>query len=513
MNHARSAMVLFLLGAIAIGGYYLFKEQHLENAFKASSDASGAKDRIRIAVDSWVGYYPLCSAELKKRLRELGYVLECVDDGADYPGRMKQLQQGNIDFAVATVDSYIVAGAAVRYPGVIVSVIDESKGGDAIIARKTRFASLNDLKTGDIKVALTPSSPSEFLAKSLAVHFDLPPLAKSQPWLVATDGSAQALQALQQGQVDVAVLWEPDVSRALQDKQFHRLIGTEQTERMVVDVLVAQRDLVAKKPELVSVFLQQYFRVLKRYRDEPKLLQQELVLHTGLAEADVDTMVKGVAWASLTDNALTWMAHDAKVPSKEAAISSIESVISVLTDYGDLNRNPLPDADPYRLLNSSFVHQLHLQSNAGFTGAADALPQAKQNYAALSAAQWQNMREVGTLKLRAINFSSGSDVLSLDDKTRLDEIAATLSHYPHFYIDIRGHSGVRGDAAANRQLSQDRADAVARYLELTHSFAINRMRAQGVGGEQPLARQPGESERSYFYRLPRVELIFLTEQL
>ncbi|MDP2714134.1 phosphate ABC transporter substrate-binding/OmpA family protein [Rheinheimera sp.] len=513
MNHARPAMVLFLLGAIAIGGYYLFKEQHLENAFKASSDASGAKDRIRIAVDSWVGYYPLCSAELKKRLRELGYALECVDDGADYPARMKQLQQGDIDFAVATVDSYVVAGAAVRYPGVIVSVIDESKGGDAIIARKARFASLDDLKSGNIKVALTPSSPSEFLAKSLAVHFDLPPLARSQPWLVATEGSAQALQALQQGKVDAAVLWEPDVSRALQDPQFHRLIGTEQTERMVVDVLVAQRELVAKKPELVSVFLQQYFRVLKRYRDEPQLLQQELVLHTGLAAADVANMVKGVAWASLTDNALTWMAHDAKVPSKEAAISSIESVISVLTDYGDLTRNPLPDADPYRLLNSSFVHQLYQQSSSGFTGAVDTLPQAQQSYAALTNAQWQNMREVGTLKLRAINFSSGSDVLSLDDKTRLDDIAATLSHYPHFYIDIRGHSGVRGDPAANRQLSQDRADAVARYLELTHNFAGNRMRTLGVGGEQPLVRQPGETERSYFYRLPRVELIFLTEQL
>ena len=513
MNHARPAMLLFVLGAIAIGGYYLFKEQHLENAFKASSDASGAKDRIRIAVDSWVGYYPLCSAELKKRLRELGYVLECVDDGADYPGRMKQLQQGSIDFAVATVDSYVVGGAAVRYPGVIVSVIDESKGGDAIIARKSRFSSLDALKTGDIKVALTPSSPSEFLAKSLAVHFDLPPLSRSQPWQVATEGSAQAMQALQQGKVDVAVLWEPDVSRVLQDPQFHRLIGTEQTERMVVDVLVAQRDLVAKKPELVSVFLQQYFRVLKRYRDEPQLLEQELMLHTGLPATDVATMVKGVAWASLTDNALIWMAHDAKVPSKEAVVSSIESVISVLTDYGDLSSNPLPDADPYRLLNSSFVHQLYQQSNSGFVGVADALPSARQNYTALSAVQWQNMRGVGTLKLRAINFSSGSDVLSLNDKMRLDEIAATLSHYPHFYIDIRGHSGVRGDVEANRQLSQDRADAVARYLELTHNFSSNRMRALGVGGEQPLARQPGESERSYFYRLPRVELIFLTEQL
>ena len=513
MNHARAAILLFVIGVLAIGGYYLFKEKHLENAFRTSSDAAGAKDRIRIAVDSWVGYYPLCSAELKKRLRELGYALECVDDGADYQTRMKNLQQGTIDFAVATVDSYVVAAAQVRYPGVIVSVIDESKGGDAIIARKSVFASLDDLKQGPVKIALTPASPSEFLAKSLAVHFDLPAISKAKPWLLATDGSAAALKALQQGKVDAAVLWEPDVSRALQDPDMHRLIGTEQTERMVVDVLIAQRDVVAKKPELVSAFLQQYFRVLKRYRDDPVLLKQELQLHTALPAADVDTMVKGVAWASLTDNALNWMAHHADVASNEAAISTIESVIEVLTEYGDLTANPLPDADPYRLLNSSFIHQLYQQNSSGFTQAADKANVEKRSYAALSAAQWNNMREVGTLKQRAINFSSGSDMLSLDDKMRLDDIANTLSHYPNFYIDIRGHSGIRGDAAANQALSQDRADAVARYLELTHHFSPNRIRATGLGASQPLAKKPGESDRSYFYRLPRVELIFLTEQL
>ena len=126
-NHAKFAMTLLLVGVVALGGYWYWNEKKVENAFFLSSDSAGTRDRIRIAVDSWVGYYPLCSAGLKRRLREVGYALECVDDQADYAGRMKALADGQYDFAVATVDSYIMTGPAERFPGVIVAVRSEER--------------------------------------------------------------------------------------------------------------------------------------------------------------------------------------------------------------------------------------------------------------------------------------------------------------------------------------------------------------------------------------------------
>ena len=72
---------------------------------------------------------------------------------------------------------------------------------------------------------------------------------------------------------------------------------------------------------------------------------------------------------------------------------------------------------------------------------------------------------------------------------------------------------LRGDAEANLQLSQDRADAIARYLALTHAIPEARIRAVGYGGEQPLPRLPEESDRAYAYRLPRVEIVLVAASL
>ena len=222
-------------------------------------------------------------------------------------------------------------------------------------------------------------------------------------------------------------------------------------------------------------------------------------------------MVKGVKWASLIDNVELWMAHTADVSSQEAVISSIESVIAVLKEYGDIASNPLPDADAYRLINSSFVHSLYQQSEAGvFNRTGGNTP---SEYSRLSDAEWNRLREIGTLKMRPISFASGSDMLTIEDKEQLDQITENVSHYPSFRIEIRGHSGQRGDADENKLLSQSRAESVARYLELTHNISAARMRAIGFGGSRPLVRQADESERAYNYRLPRVELVLLGDEL
>lgn len=512
--HLKIALLALVIGCLGIVAYWYHDKTTVENAFVQSSDANSAQQRIRIGVDSWVGYYPLCSGLLKKRMREIGYALECTDDKADMPSRMKKLAAGEYELAVATADSYVVSGQQDRYPGVVVSVIDESKGGDAIIARASKYGSLEALKQGQPKVAFTPNSPSEYLAKSTSVHFDVQTLGKGKNWRVETNGSADALKMLRDGKVDVAVLWEPDVSRALSDKSFHRLVGTEQTQRLVVDVLLAQRDLIARNPKLIKDFLQQYFLVLKQYRDNPDLLKTELAQYTGIDKDAIEKMIAGVAWASLSENAEVWLAHDANVASQEALVSTFESIVAVLRDYGDLATNPLPDADPYRLLNSGFAHDLYKTSfGQGLTASGAGNSSSAATYATLTDAQWKSLKEVGTLKLRAINFSSGSDALSLTDKERLDEIAESLSHYPTFYVEVRGHSGLRGDADENRTLSQDRAEAVVRYLALTHSIPEARIRAIGFGGDRPLPRDANESDRAYSYRLPRVELTLMAQEL
>jgi outer membrane protein OmpA-like peptidoglycan-associated protein/ABC-type nitrate/sulfonate/bicarbonate transport system substrate-binding protein len=509
-NHLKFAGFLMIIGVLAIVGYWGWNKKQVENAFSQTSDSAGIKDTIRIAVDSWVGYYPLCSAGLKRKLREFGYALECVDDNADYAARMTGLASGHYDFAVATVDSYILAGVENQYPGLIVAVIDESKGGDALIALNGNYDSLDSLKQGNPLIALTANSPSDYLAKSLAVHFDIQSLAKNKPWRKEVAGSSLAYKALEKGEVNLAVLWEPDVSRALASGKYHKVISTDQTRRLIVDVLLANRSLTQKNPEKIELFLQHYFRSLKNYRDNETVFAQELVDYTGLKNEEVSSMLKGVQWISLSENAEIWMAHTADVTSSEAVIGSIDSAIDVLQTYGDIKSNPLPETDPYRILNSEFIHRLYLKTD--LVSATQSANQ-QDSMPALSIDQWGKLKEVGTLKLRPIVFASGSEMMSLEDKQVLDEIAENISHYPSFYVEVRGHSGLKGDMEENISLSQSRAEAVTKYLQLTHSIDGNRVRAIGFGPNKPLPRLPGEKDRAYNYRLPRVEVILLGSPL
>jgi outer membrane protein OmpA-like peptidoglycan-associated protein len=132
-------------------------------------------------------------------------------------------------------------------------------------------------------------------------------------------------------------------------------------------------------------------------------------------------------------------------------------------------------------------------------------------FKALSDAEWDRLAEVGTLKVRPITFASGTSELNQDGKVELDSAAQNLAHYPNFRVVVRGHTGTGGDPASNRELSLERADAVKRYLMVTHSIDEARLRAVGYGGERPLPRAREESDRAYQYRLPRVELYLAAE--
>jgi outer membrane protein OmpA-like peptidoglycan-associated protein len=502
---------ILAIGVILLTGGYFARNWFAERADRSTSDASGVKQTLRIGVDNWVGYLPLCSKELRTRMHAAGFRVQCSDDSADYAARMKRLRQGEIEFAVTTVDAFLLHAGKEKFPGSIIMVIDESSGGDAIVARKDRLASLDELKTKTgYRIAFTAGSPSEHLLKSVAVHFDVPPLRNRQgAWRVAVKDSAEALKQLRDHKVDAAVLWEPDVSRALAEAGVHRILGTENTRRLIVDVLVVNREFSLAHPEAVKALLSHYFRVLRHFRDNPEALAAEVKGATRMNDQQVTAMLKGVRWTTLTENARDWFGIGASGRSGgEALIDTLEATAQILVDSGDFRENPMPERDPYRLQHRLYVEELY---TTGLAGSEAVATSGARTFSALTDEQWNKLSEVGTLKIRPITFQSGTADLSQDGKVELDHAAQNLSHYPNFRVVVRGHTGTRGDANSNRELSIERAEAVKRYLMVTHNIDEARLRAMGYGGERPLKRFDGESDRAYQYRLPRVELYLASE--
>jgi outer membrane protein OmpA-like peptidoglycan-associated protein len=451
---------------------------------------------------------------MKKRMRTRGYVLVCEDDKADYAKRMAALRAGRLQFAVATVDAYLLNGPEAGFPGAIVAVIDESKGGDAIVAWKDKAASIDALKTNPTpSVAFTPGSPSEHLLRAAAVHFDVPTLRKGKgPWRVEAQGSSDALQKLISRKVDAAVLWEPDVARALATPGVIKLLSTADTQRLIVDVLVAGRAVLQQDPAMVDALLQTYFDVIRRYREDPPQLARDAGASMRLPAEHVGAMLGGVAWASLSDNFQVWLGT---TTDSSAIIDVIQSTSRVLQDSGAVRSDPLPDKDPYRIINRQFVGTAFtLAATGGGAGPGGAAASTvDKRFQPLDEAGWGRLREVGTLKAFNVTFQSGTAELGYDGKVELDRMMEILGHYPTFRVQLRGHTALSGDPDENLRLSLDRGEAVARYMNVTYNVDVNRVRVLGLGSSQPLPRLPDESDRSYQYRLPRVEVSLLADTL
>ncbi len=85
-----------------------------------------------------------------------------------------------------------------------------------------------------------------------------------------------------------------------------------------------------------------------------------------------------------------------------------------------------------------------------------------------------------------IRFESGKTDISPDSVGLLDRLIATTLRCPSTNIEIAGHTDTDGDDAANRVLSQKRAEAVLSYLTRA-GLSSERLTAIGYGSEQPLA--------------------------
>ncbi len=509
-------LAIVVLGLLINFGVYFFKKRQKENDFFATSDSVKTQGTIRVGVDSWVGYVPLCGSVLRNRLKNAGQKIECVDDKANYAKRMEMLKAGEIEFAVATVDTYILNGESVDYPGSIIMVIDESQGGDALVARKSSFSTIEEMKTKDkLKIALTPNSPSEHLMKSISSHFDVIHLRKNSKWKIETEGSEQAREKLESGDVDAAVLWEPDVTKILSKSDYVKVLGTENTKKLIVDILVVNREFAKNNPEKVTLVLENYFKSLKEYKDDQNLFLEEIEKSADVSSKQAEALMKSVKWYNLVENAQEWFGVKVGgVKGKEGLVNTIESTLDILLDHKNFSSNPLPEKDPYRLQYRTFIENL-LSSSTQF----GAVPQGQGStirdidFSVLSEEGWAKLVEIGTLKVRPISFQSGTSVLSPDVKTEIKGAVDALEHYPNFRILIKGHTGLRGDSQANKELSLHRAEAVMKYLVKNYGLDADRVKAVGYGSERPLTKEVDESDRAFEYRLPRVEIALVSEAI
>jgi OOP family OmpA-OmpF porin len=97
----------------------------------------------------------------------------------------------------------------------------------------------------------------------------------------------------------------------------------------------------------------------------------------------------------------------------------------------------------------------------------------------------------------AVNFRSGSAVLSKDSKMQLDEVATKALNSKGYVLEVSGFADTTGSVARNRILSQRRADNVIRYLVENHSIPLRRIvTPYGYGESNPVAENTSREGRA-----------------
>ncbi|MEK7256006.1 MAG: PA14 domain-containing protein, partial [Bacteroidota bacterium] len=82
-------------------------------------------------------------------------------------------------------------------------------------------------------------------------------------------------------------------------------------------------------------------------------------------------------------------------------------------------------------------------------------------------------------------FEQSKSILLPESFGELDRLAGFLNRNPKLKIKVEGHTDVIGDRYKNMVLSQERADAVAKYLT-GKGVNANRIEAKGYGSSRPL---------------------------
>jgi len=453
------------------------KKRHQELIANTSS-AARYNWEMNLAADGFSGYSVIRSRNLYDLLiNDYQGKLNIYDDGADYPSRLKRLKDGELDVAVFTWDALIKASAEMNdMPAVIVALIDETKGADAIVANKKMFPNIDSINQPGVKFVCVPDSPSETLVRVLMSYFDFDQM-DSNPFefVDSPDDIYNAYQKTLPTDKKVFVTWQPYVSKMEQNPDFHAIIGSDKVKGYIVDVIVARREYLAQHEDRVESFVKCYLSSVFKHKSN----MTELVLNDAkkigepLREEQAEKLVEGIWWKNTQEN----FAHFGLISSELQHMDEIGmNITNVLVKTKAIESDPT-NGQPNLLYYDGIIKQLFAKSwHPGF-GTESIRKESVLRQ--LSDSEWDELRPVGTLSVPRLVFARGTSRLNTSSKETLELLAENLNTWPHYYLMVKGHSAKSDDPeinAANMDLAKSRADATVEWL-VNNGIDRNRIHA------------------------------------
>jgi outer membrane protein OmpA-like peptidoglycan-associated protein len=111
----------------------------------------------------------------------------------------------------------------------------------------------------------------------------------------------------------------------------------------------------------------------------------------------------------------------------------------------------------------------------------------------------------GRVATQGILFDVGSDRIRPESSPTLKEITTMLKEHADLKLSIEGHTDNVGQADANRELSERRANAIREYL-VAQGIDAARLQSKGLGATTPAASNDSAEGRQQNRRVELVRL-------
>jgi ABC-type nitrate/sulfonate/bicarbonate transport system substrate-binding protein/outer membrane protein OmpA-like peptidoglycan-associated protein len=474
---------------------------------------------VKFPINIWPGWAPIIVAnngmapnEGSVFFKKYGFYLQLsiVDD----PVKARDLfASGHSHVLWGTLDMIALFAPELakdsRTVPVVCQQIDWSDGGDGVVSRGD-IKSINDLrmKGGQRrKVVLAQNSPSHYLIMSLLIDAGIDPAEVDFRW--AADAPAAAKIFVQDKSFDAFVGWAPDIYTVSEQVPGTRLVvSTDSANHLVADVWAVRNDFFRDHPDIVANLMRGIFDGIDLVRKDIPAAAKLLSAAFNIPVEDCSAMIGKDGGIVEGDAHLTNYRENANFFLDPLNPSNFEVVWNrASTIYRSLGAitAPVPAA---KVKASSLLARM-AQEYKDVRDLSQPMFRPGSTFKRAEA-------DAGEILTKAVIITFKPNLAILDpeyDPTIpqvMEEIGKLAGTFGNAYIVIEGNTDAsrKGIVPADlvRQLSYDRADAVAKAILAKYKFDPNKFRVIGNGWDNPLPGMTDPSNLEHNRKNRRVEV-------
>jgi NitT/TauT family transport system substrate-binding protein len=301
---------------------------------------------FRIAFNTWVGYGPFYIAQQTGIFNRHHLDVELIRlEGTGE--RRAALLAKRIDALGSTMDDFVV-GLSEGVNGEMVAVLDESRGADGIVAKQD-ITTVSDLRGK--RIAVQPGFVNHFF---LLYELQKAGIGPTDFQLVPLEPDT-AFAALEAGEVDAAVTWEPHLSAVKGQTKFHVVMDTSypQAQHIIFDNLLVRTDIGASRRNDVIELLKSWYEALDYMKRNQESTNKILGKVFDLPPQEIPKVLTGVWFPNWKQN-ISFM--DDRPETGSGALAIAQKVVELYTTVGVI-RTPLSNDIVKQHIASVFLRQ------------------------------------------------------------------------------------------------------------------------------------------------------------